>query len=101
MLSGVVEQDRRIDLELANSPFSKIFLVGFEGPQDPFNPRNWPLARRILCTLNVGVIALVVGTAAAIDSAVIPQAAVDFEVSEVIEALATGLVGKYCHPTDG
>lgn len=100
VLSGVVQKSDPHDLGPANSLSSKTFLVGFEGPQDPLNPRNWSLAKRILCTLNVGLIALVVGTAASIDSAVIPQAAADFGVSEIVEALATGLVSKYCLPTN-
>jgi hypothetical protein len=72
-----------------------IFVVGFEGPNDPLNPRNWPLTKRIFCTLNVGIIALVVGMAASIDSAVIARAAEDFGVSQVAEALATGLVSNH------
>jgi hypothetical protein len=70
----------------------KAFIVGFEGDHDPLKPRNWSLVKRILFTANVGIIALVVGTAASIDSAAIPQAAAEFGVSEVVEALATGLV---------
>ncbi|KAH8803675.1 major facilitator superfamily domain-containing protein [Xylogone sp. PMI_703] len=83
-LTGVIVQEH-------DNTSSKAFLVGFEGDRDPLNPRNWPLTKRILCTANVGVIALVVGTAASIDSAAIPQAAAEFGVSETVEALATGL----------
>ncbi|TFB01331.1 putative efflux pump kojT [Trichoderma ghanense] len=69
----------------------KVFVVGFEGPHDPLSPRNWSLTKRMLCTINVGFIALVVGMAASIDSAVIKRAAEEFGVSDVAEALATGL----------
>lgn len=68
-----------------------VFVVSFEGPNDPLNPRNWSLTKRVFCTFNVGMIALVVGMAASIDSAVIARAAKDFGVSQVAEALATGL----------
>ncbi|PON21402.1 hypothetical protein TGAM01_v209703 [Trichoderma gamsii] len=68
-----------------------VFVVSFEGPDDPLNPRNWSLTKRVFCTFNVGMIALVVGMAASIDSAVIARAAKDFGVSQVAEALATGL----------
>ncbi|KAJ9635640.1 uncharacterized protein PV06_02865 [Exophiala oligosperma] len=81
-LPGIIEDD---------SHPTKTFLVKFEGPDDPLCPRNWSRTKRILYTFNVGLIALVVGTAASIDSAVIPQAAADFRVSEIVEALATGL----------
>jgi hypothetical protein len=72
----------------------KVFVVGYEGSNDPMNPHNWPFRTRVLATGNVGIIALVVGTAASIDSAVIPQASAYFGVSDVTEALATGIVSQ-------
>lgn len=90
-LTGISHRDR------PNSSDTKVFVVGFEGPNDPLNPRNWSLAKRVFCTLNVGIIALVVGLAASIDSAVISRAAQEFGVSEVAEALATGLVSFHLH----
>jgi hypothetical protein len=68
------------------------FIVEFDGPSDPANPRNWSLLKRILVTASLGNIALLVGIAGAIDSAVLPQAAHDYGVGEVPESLATGLV---------
>lgn len=100
VLSGIAEKTDLENTVATNTPFNKLFLVGFEGPQDPLKPRNWSVTKRVLCTLNVGVIALVVGTAASIDSAVIPQAAADFGVSEIVEALATGLVSNDCLSAD-
>lgn len=67
-------------------------IVQFEGPDDPCNPRGWSLTRRVLYTANVGMIALLVGAAGAIDSAVLTKAAREFGVGESVEALATGLV---------
>ncbi|PTB64678.1 MFS general substrate transporter [Trichoderma citrinoviride] len=85
-LTGIVHKQHP-----SSTDGGKVFVVGFEGPNDPLSPRNWSLTKRMLCTLNVGIIALVVGMAASIDSAVIQRAAEDFGVSEVAEALATGL----------
>ncbi|KAL7910272.1 major facilitator superfamily domain-containing protein [Trichoderma velutinum] len=84
-LTGIMHREH------PSSSDTKVFVVGFEGPNDPLNPRNWSLTKRVFCTLNVGIIALVVGMAASIDSAVITRAAKEFGVSEVAEALATGL----------
>ncbi|KAH8806131.1 major facilitator superfamily domain-containing protein [Xylogone sp. PMI_703] len=70
---------------------TKVFVVGLDDSNDPLNVRKWSLIKRIRCTANVGIIALVVGAAAAIDSASIPEAASDFGVSQTVEALATGL----------
>ncbi|KAM0462007.1 hypothetical protein ACHAPV_002493 [Trichoderma viride] len=84
-LTGITKQQR------PDANDKNLFVVSFEGPNDPLNPRNWSLTKRVFCTFNVGMIALVVGMAASIDSAVIARAAKDFGVSQVAEALATGL----------
>lgn len=88
-LTGITKQQR------PDANDENLFVVSFEGPNDPLNPRNWPLTKRVFYTFNVGMIALVVGMAASIDSAVIARAAKDFGVSQVAEALATGLVSSY------
>lgn len=69
----------------------KVFVVSWESEKDPINPYNWGFSRRILCTFIISLIGGVVGFASAIDSAIIPQAAAEFGVDEIIEALATGL----------
>lgn len=68
-----------------------VFVVGYEGDDDPNNPHNWSNFTRIRCTLTIAMIGVVVGFASAIDSAALPQAARDFHVSEIVESLATGL----------
>lgn len=88
-LTGIDVRSRRT---AEGRELGKVFVVGYDGNKDPMSPHNWPLRKRIFATANVGIIALVVGTAASIDSAAIPQAAAAFGVSEVVEALATGLV---------
>ncbi|KAJ3456582.1 hypothetical protein MRS44_016605 [Fusarium solani] len=69
----------------------KVFVVDWQGLDDPLNPQNWSLGRRIGVTLQISVIALFVGAASGIDAAVLPQAAASLGVSEVAESLATGL----------
>ena len=88
-LHGINVRSRRT---IEVKELGKVFVVGYDGNKDPMSPHNWPLWKRMFATSNIGIIALVVGTAASIDSAAIPQAAADFGVSEVAEALATGLV---------
>lgn len=77
-----------------------MFVVGYEGNSDPLKPHNWPFWKRVLLTANVGLIALVVGLAAAIDSAALRQASADFGGSDVAETLATGLVSAIFHLPD-
>ncbi|KAI5367264.1 putative major facilitator superfamily, MFS transporter superfamily [Septoria linicola] len=68
-----------------------VFVVGYEGPDDPNDPHNWPFWKRVRCTFLVAAIGCVVGLASAIDSSALPQAAEEFGVSEVVESMATGL----------
>ncbi|KAH8201366.1 hypothetical protein TruAng_004449 [Truncatella angustata] len=70
---------------------SKVFVVGWEGPNDPANPRNWTVAKRVCCTLQISLIAGAVGVASGIDATILPQAAEDLGVSDVAESLATGM----------
>jgi len=75
-----------------------VFVVGFQGPDDPNNPHNWSLSVRIPCTFLIASIGCVVGIASAIDSSALQEAAKAFGVSEVVESMATGLflVGFGC-----
>ena len=65
-----------------------VLVVEWDSGEDSFNPRNWPGIRKFRATLIVGLIAFLVGAVAPIDSAVLPQAAKDFRVSDVVESLA-------------
>lgn len=68
-----------------------VFVVGYEGADDPNDPHNWSFLTRIGCTINIAAIGCVVGFASAVDSSFLPQAAKEFGVSEVVESLATAL----------
>lgn len=69
----------------------KVFIVGFEGPDDPLNPHNWSYLTRWRATINIVFIGCIVGFASSVDSGALEQAAREFGVSEVVESLATGL----------
>ncbi|TDZ17026.1 putative efflux pump kojT [Colletotrichum orbiculare MAFF 240422] len=87
VLTGVHVRDRTTD----EGHGGRVFVVGWAGPDDPLDPHNWPVAKRIGVTLQISVIALFVGAASGIDATILPQAAAEFGVSEVAESLATGL----------
>lgn len=69
----------------------RVFVVGFEGEDDPLNPHNWGLGKRILCTISIASIGFVVGVASSIDSSALKKAAAEFGVSEVVESMAVGV----------
>jgi hypothetical protein len=89
-LTGV---DVRSRTTIEDRSLGKVFIVGFDNERDSANPHNWSIIRRVVLTVNIGLITSVVGLASAIDSAALPQAAAAFGVSIVAESLATGLVG--------
>ncbi|KAH8650988.1 major facilitator superfamily transporter [Xylariales sp. PMI_506] len=86
-MTGVNARDRRTH----EGKGEQVFVVGWEGPDDPLNPRNWTTTKRVGCTLQIALIAAGVGVASGIDATVLPQAAADLGVSEVAESLCTGL----------
>ncbi|KAF2017832.1 MFS transporter [Aaosphaeria arxii CBS 175.79] len=69
----------------------KVFVVGYEGPDDPLNPHNWSHLKRIAATACIASIGFVVGFASAIDASALRKASHEFGVSEVVESLATGI----------
>lgn len=68
----------------------KVFVVAWEGDDDPLNPRNWSVSYRIRTTLIVASIAFVVGAASSTDTAILQQAAADFGVGDVVQSMAIG-----------
>ncbi|RMZ46608.1 MFS transporter [Aspergillus flavus] len=82
---------QRRDITDSSGTPSSVFLVSWEQDQDPMNPRNYSMTARITATLIVSALAFAVGAASSIESAVIPQNAAAFNVSEVVASLATGL----------
>ncbi|KAJ5957359.1 hypothetical protein N7501_011638 [Penicillium viridicatum] len=68
-----------------------LFIVGFDGPDDQLNPKNWPTGRKWSTLGIVGTTGLLVGWASSIDSTVIKQGQEEYGVSEIVESLATAL----------
>lgn len=87
-LTGIHARDRHTH---EGDKGSQVFIVGWQGADDPLHPRNWALSRRISCTLQISLIAAGVGAASGIDATMLPQAAADLGVSKVAESLDTGL----------
>lgn len=73
-----------------NQP-ADLFIVGWDGKDDPQNPMNYSFSSRLIATLLVSALAFVVGAASSIDSAVLPQNAAAFGVSDVVGSLVTGI----------
>ncbi|KAJ5692547.1 hypothetical protein N7462_001970 [Penicillium macrosclerotiorum] len=86
-LAGVDVQKQR---ESTNQPID-LFIVGWNGEDDPQNPRNYSFSRRLVATLLVSALGWVVGAASSINSGVLPQNTAAFHVSDVVGSLVTGI----------
>lgn len=76
----------------ANGKQSQVFLVSWDGEDDPQNPRNYPYWTRVRATLLVAALGWVVTASSSINTAVEPQAASEYGVSEVVGSLLTGKI---------
>lgn len=88
-LTGIAVRDRRTNE--GGPDAGKVFVVAFEGDNDPSKPQNWSRTKRICATAMIALIGFVVGVASSIDSPATSRAAQEFGVSDVVEILATGL----------
>ena len=53
-LMGIHVRSRRT---AEGKDLGKVFVVGYDGSEDPMNPHNWPLRTKVVVTANVGFIA--------------------------------------------
>lgn len=72
-----------------------LFIVGWDGPNDPQNPLNYSFASRLTATLLVSALGWIVGAASSINSGVLTQNTEAFHVSEVVGSLVTGILHPY------
>lgn len=73
------------------SPIDALIIVDWDGNNDPLNPANQTVSRKMFMTLLVTLIAFSVTAASAIDACGIRQYSEYFNVSEVVGSLATGM----------
>jgi len=67
-----------------------VFVVGYQGENDPMNPHNWRVGIRVFSTVIIASIGFVVGVASAIDSSALPHAAAEFHVNEGVRITRYG-----------
>jgi DHA1 family multidrug resistance protein-like MFS transporter len=83
-----VEKGQRIDEAV---PEEKSYLVEFEGPSDPDNPKNWTTKRRWAITISMGLLVFTVTFASSIFSVNIRVVQEKFDVELVTATLGVAL----------
>ena len=68
-----------------------VFVVGWDGPDDPLNPHNWGTPRRVVATILVSLITFSVTATSSIDAAITKQSSEEYHVSLAAGSLTTGM----------
>jgi MFS transporter, DHA1 family, multidrug resistance protein len=84
-----VEQGQRVDEAVPTK--EKSYLVEFEGPTDPDNPKNWTTKRRWAITISMGLLVFTVTFASSIFSVNIRVVQEKFDVELVTATLGVAL----------
>src|SRR5437667_2382171 len=67
------------------------YIVEFEGPDDPLNPLNWSLRKRISATVWLSLTTFVVTFASSVFSSGVRAVAAEFHISTEVATLGTSL----------
>ncbi|KAH6974340.1 major facilitator superfamily domain-containing protein [Ilyonectria sp. MPI-CAGE-AT-0026] len=85
----VMVDDQDQDITMGHDASDKI--VGWDGPDDPENPMNWPNRKKWMVTVSLGMLTWVVTFASSIFSTATVPAAEEFGVSTEVMTLGTSL----------
>ncbi|RQM04528.1 hypothetical protein DH86_00004445 [Scytalidium sp. 3C] len=67
-------------------------LVGWEGPDDPQNPQNWPKSKKYLVTVLYAILTFTLTFSSSIFSTATDATSKEFGVSTEVMTLGTGLI---------
>ena len=67
------------------------YIVEFEGPDDPLNPLNWSIRKRVSATVLLSLTTFVVTFASSVFSSALRVVAVEFHVSNEVATLGISL----------
>ncbi|KAK9367075.1 major facilitator superfamily domain-containing protein [Lipomyces kononenkoae] len=85
------EQNEELQRGMSRIDSKNPDVVGWDGPDDPENPFNWPTSKKWRITLIVSLLTFCVAFASSVFTAGISLIAVDFNVSETVATLGLTL----------
>lgn len=86
-----VEKRPELEQTTLPAPTPRPDLVEFDGPDDPDNPKNWPVRRRWAITISGSLLTFTVTFSSSIFSVAINQVAEEYSVSKVTSTLGVSL----------
>ena len=88
---AILDVEKGVETMPAGEPVPDRFLVDFDGPNDPGNPKNWTPKRRWCITISMGLMVFTVTFASSIFSVNIGVIVEKFDVSLVTATLGVAL----------
>lgn len=76
---------------LAHTPTTASVIVDFDGPSDPYQPRNWPMSKKVLTTLLYSLVTMSASWASSCFAPGTEQVAEHFHVGRQVSVLGTSL----------
>ncbi|KAK4888451.1 hypothetical protein LTR27_012674 [Elasticomyces elasticus] len=86
-----IEKHATSDLPPSAPPEVDPNLVVFDGPDDPGNPLNWPVRKRVAITLSMGMMTFVVTFSSSIFATALQPVAEEFNIGETVATLGVAL----------
>lgn len=88
---AILDVEKGVETDAIGDPVPDRFLVEFDGPNDPGNPKNWTPKRRWCITISMGLMVFAVTFASSIFSVNIGVIVEKFNVSLVTATLGVAL----------
>lgn len=93
---AVMDVEKGVEIGSAGGPPPDRFLVEFDGPDDPGNPKNWTPRRRWCITISMGLMVFTVTFASSIFSVNLGVIVDKFDVTIVTATLGVALFVLVC-----
>lgn len=94
---AILEVEKGVETSNIGEPLPDRFLVKFDGPNDPGNPKNWTTKRRWAITVSMGLMVFTVTFASSIFSVNIGVIVDKFDVDLVTATLGVALFVLVSH----
>lgn len=69
----------------------KLYQVDFDGPSDPLHPFNWPVKKKLIICLGLGLTTLTVAWGSSVFSGAVPYISEKYHVASVVSTLGISL----------
>lgn len=93
---AVSDVEKGVESSSPGEPAPDLFLVEFDGPDDPGNPKNWTPKRRWFITISMGLMVFTVTFASSIFSVNLGVIVDIFDVTIVTATLGVALFVLVC-----